>query len=348
MEMNATAAFAVSDPSGVAAARRAALWLAERFAFDDVRAGRLAIVVTELATNLAKHARAGEILLRPGAGEHCGAPLPFVEVLAIDAGPGIPDVALSRRDGYSTSGTLGHGLGAFERQSDEFDLYTAASGTVARAAIYAADAPPQPRLPLYQVGAVHVSKPGEAICGDDWACRQRDGRLAILVADGLGHGLLAHEASRAATEVFCRVHEEGPRRVIEDVHGALRGFRGAAVAALAIDLERRVSRYCGLGNVSSAILHAAGTRQSLVSSNGTAGHTAPRVQEFLYPVPEGSVLVMHSDGLGTHWDLAKYPGLAARHPSVIAGVLYRDHARGRDDVTVVIAKERGDAQSFFT
>ena len=47
---------------------------------------------------------------------------------------------------------------------------------------------------------------------------------------------------------------------------------------------------------------------------------------------------MHSDGLTTHWTLERLPGLAARHPSLIAGVLYRDFKRGRDDVTVVVAR----------
>ena len=40
------------------------------------------------------------------------------------------------------------------------------------------------------------------------------------------------------------------------------------------------------------------------------------------------------------WSLDDYPGLAGRDPSLLAGVLYRDHDRGRDDVTVVALRER--------
>jgi len=47
---------------------------------------------------------------------------------------------------------------------------------------------------------------------------------------------------------------------------------------------------------------------------------------------------MCSDGLATHWSLEPYPDLARRHPGVVAGVLYRDHSRRRDDVTVVAAR----------
>ena len=111
-------------------------------------------------------------------------------------------------------------------------------------------------------------------------------------------------------------------------------------AALAVDLERGVGHYSGLGNISATVLLAGGGRHSLVSLNGTAGHSATRPQEFTFPFPSHAMLVLHSDGLATQWDLAAYPGLQARHPSLIAGVLYRDFSRRRDDVTVVVVKQR--------
>ena len=56
---------------------------------------------------------------------------------------------------------------------------------------------------------------------------------------------------------------------------------------LAIDLERRTATFAGLGNISGVVLHPTGARHSMVSHNGTAGHTAARIQEFHYPVPAG-------------------------------------------------------------
>ncbi len=334
--MNGAAPFAIVDTTSVGEARRAALWLAARIGFSEARGGQLALVVTELATNLARHARKGEILLRP---LDSPSERPGIEVLAIDAGPGIPDMALSARDGYSTAGTLGHGLGAIRRQSDEFWVYTQPSGTVIAARVARdAGAAPAP-LPL-DIGAVCVSKPGEDICGDHWGWRMRAGRLSVVVADGLGHGLGAHEAARHAIASFDEDPERSPRDAVERMHGALRPTRGAAVAVLAVDLERGVARYSGLGNIAAAVLREDGTRQNFVSQNGIAGHAASRFQEFNYAVPPKSIIVMHSDGLGTHWNVAQYKGLASRHPSLIAGVLYRDFARRRDDVTVVVASER--------
>lgn len=337
--MNVSSAFPVTQTNEVAGPRRAALWLADQLGFSEEHAGRAALVATELATNLAKHAQAGEILIRPlfdGGGERNG-----LEIVAVDKGPGMPDAALSRVDGHSTSGTLGQGLGAIERQSDTLDLYTHTSGTVIVATLRREESNGRPAAQgRYDVGAVEVSKPDEDVCGDAWSWRTRDGRLSLLAADGLGHGLHARDAAVAALEVFAQRHEGDPVHVVGDVHAALRATRGAAVAMLAVDIERGISQYAGLGNISTTILLPAGGRHSLVSHNGTAGHTAARIQQFQYPVPPGAIIVMASDGLSTHWDLAPYPGLRTRSASAIAAVLYRDFSRRRDDVTVVVAKDR--------
>ena len=336
--MNLTAAIPVEDASQVGQARRAAALMADRLEFADPEAGRVALIATELASNLVKHARGGEFLLRPvdnGDGERAG-----IEMLALDRGPGIPDLRASRQEGFSTAGTLGHGLSAIERQADRWDIYTHEGGTAAVAEVWRTGPPPALQLPPIALGAVNVSLTGEAVCGDAWTWRLRVNRLAVLVADGLGHGMQANEAAQAAVTVFEKEHELTPQTLVENVHLALRATRGAAISALAVDLERGVARYAGLGNVSCAILAAAGTRQSLVSHNGTAGHQAPRIQEFNYPFARNSVAIMYTDGLGSHWNVNAYPGIKTRHPTLLAGLLYRDFSRRRDDVTVVVARHR--------
>jgi hypothetical protein len=160
-----------------------------------------------------------------------------------------------------------------------------------------------------------------------------------MVADGLGHGLLAAEAAAAAVDVFVRDPLRTPSLTLEEMHRALRPTRGAAVAVAAIEFERDLAVFAGLGNIVGSIV-VDHTRRNLVSHNGTAGHAARRMHEYSYPMTPESTLVLHSDGLRTDWNPADYSELWTSDPSVIAGVLYRDFTRGRDDVTVVVGKRR--------
>jgi anti-sigma regulatory factor (Ser/Thr protein kinase) len=335
--MNVTAAFPVTEQSEIAQPRRTVLWLADQLGFTEERAGRAALIVSELATNLVKHATGGELLLQPltlGTSEGDG-----IGIVALDKGPGLQDVARSTMDGFSTSGTLGHGLGAARRQADEFDLYTHSTGTAITATIRRSDHRVQ-RAGRLDVGGVQVSKPGEEVCGDAWAWRVREERLAIVIADGLGHGYPAQEAARTAVETFHKRHEQTPALVIEDIHLALRATRGAAVGMLAVNLERATATYAGLGNISGVVILPGAERRNLISHNGTAGHTAARIQEFNYVIPPASLIVLTTDGVTSHWSLDGYPGLHRHSATTVAAVLYRDFSRRRDDVTVVVAKER--------
>jgi hypothetical protein len=99
-------------------------------------------------------------------------------------------------------------------------------------------------------------------------------------------------------------------------------------------------RYAGVGNISAVIVTGEGTR-SLVSHNGTVGHQMRKAQEFVYPWTSGALLVVHSDGLATHWKLDQYPGLLRQDPALVAAMLYRDHSRRRDDVSVVACRLNG-------
>jgi anti-sigma regulatory factor (Ser/Thr protein kinase) len=106
--LSAQYVFPVTHASDISAARRAGQKLADALGFDAVRAGRLAIIVTEAGTNILKHAGEGTLYIMPS---QTAAALPGVDVVAIDNGPGIADLAFSLQDGVSTAGTAGTGLG---------------------------------------------------------------------------------------------------------------------------------------------------------------------------------------------------------------------------------------------
>jgi hypothetical protein len=71
----------------------------------------------------------------------------------------------------------------------------------------------------------------------------------------------------------------------------------------------------GVGNVSMRLLND-GESKSFGCDNGTLGTGVQRIREFTQPWVHGSVLVMHSDGVKTHWTLDDYPGLGRRHPGL--------------------------------
>jgi len=327
--------FAVNSAAHTSAPRRLAIDRARELGFDETRTGRVALVATELATNIAQHAREGEVLIRDTGGDD-----PAIEILALDKGPGISDLGRAMADGFSTSGTLGHGLGSLSRQADEFEIFSRVDGgTVIVARVGRTDLP---RQSSFVFGGVSVAHPKEQICGDGWIADWHDEHGSLLVVDGLGHGQGAADASTAAIASFRSSGESSPARIVDDLHSALRPTRGAALAVASLDLSEGIVRYSGLGNIGASIISPERKRTHLVSQNGTAGHAARRISEFAYPFRDGSVLVMFSDGLVSSWDPAAYPDLWSHDPSIIAGVLYRDFSRGRDDVTVIVGKQRRD------
>jgi len=326
-----TCHFPIDDPSRVAEVRRAAAKIARDEGLTETACSEAEIVATEIATNLLKHATQGEIQLTNLFG--CGRP--GIEILSIDRGPGMSDIDRCSRDGFSSAGTAGTGLGAVARLSDEFDAYSIpGKGTVLMSRIWASDTNP---IGSWSVGAVAAPIRGEEVSGDNWAIHLEADGASLIVADGLGHGVLAAEASQEAVTAFRNYAADSPVVALDQVHRRLRGTRGAAVAIAAIDAARSKMRYAGIGNICGVI--GGGPRmQSMVSHNGTAGHEARKLQEFSYELPAHWTVIMHSDGINTSWNLDRYPGLIHRHPSIIAGVVYRDASRNRDDVCIVVVR----------
>ncbi len=335
-----TVALAVVESTQAGEARRLAAVLVKRIGFEAVGMGEVALIVTELANNLVRHATQGEMILqRIENSRQTG-----IEILAIDRGPGVTDFRRCLTDGYSTSGTPGTGLGAVARHADSFDVHSVAGrGTVIAARVWTnsltrPDAPnPHPTLDL---GAVCLPIAGEVECGDAWGfVEPTPGRSVLMVADGLGHGPKAAEASDRAVATFRRNSRFSPGEHLAAVHQALIGTRGAAVAVAAINHDRRELCFAGVGNIAGKIFETSGQSRGLVSHNGTVGGNMHKVQEFTLPWPTGALLVLNSDGLATQWRLDDQPVLRSKAVGLIAGSLYRDFSRGRDDVTVVVARE---------
>jgi anti-sigma regulatory factor (Ser/Thr protein kinase) len=326
----------VDTADQVGEARRRASTIAAALRFDQTTAGRLALVVTECANNLWKHGGGGEILLNALAPDRSG-----VDVLALDQGPGMSDVARCFQDGYSTAGSAGTGLGAIERLSSECQVYSVAGkGTALLARVRKAGVSPANPGERFESGGICVPQKGETLCGDGYDVEQGDSYCRVLVADGLGHGPAAADCADAAVAAFRENRGiSSPVELMQEVHGALRATRGAAVAVGFMDTAQRELRYSGVGNI-SGFLWQNGQARHLLSHPGIVGHDMRKVRELTYELGRGVMVLLYSDGISTHWSLNAYEGLLSRDPSLIAGVVYRDHCRRRDDATVVVLRER--------
>jgi len=343
--MAAQQRYEVAEASQIAFARRGVGELARGLGFSETVAGELAIIVTECATNLLKHAGGGELLVRPlmDGSQRYG-----IEVLCIDRGPGIHDLHRCFEDGYTTAGSPGTGMGAIRRLSGELDIWSMpGQGTVLRIACWngaRANTPGEPARVTY--GVVNLPLQTETVSGDAWSCSIGDNEFTVLVADGLGHGPLANVAAIEAARVL-GVHGDAPlERIMEVANEALRPTRGAAVGIARMPSVTPAGgatvAFTGIGNIAASVWTDVSHRH-LVSHSGIVGHGARRAQQFEVSYPPHALLVLHSDGIGSRWDLARYAGLGSRHPALVAAVLYRDFSRGRDDVTVFVARAAGSA-----
>ena len=328
MEVAFTEWVPITDDSSVGEARRRALLTAQRIGFDESRSGELALLATEASRNVLLHGGGGEVVIS-GMQQNEKA---LARILAMDNGPGIANVAQAMTDGYSTAGTMGGGMGAMQRMATTLEIFTGKKGTVL---LLELGDPPAPNT--LRIAGMAVPYPGERFCGDAWACHETSERMAILLADGLGHGRDAAEAAQEAIATFRKRQHLAPGEILGYVHDALKKTRGAVAAVAEIRPNEGTLTYAGVGNISAAVV-AANASRSLVSHNGTLGMVTSRIQEFKVPWTRDAILVLHSDGLQSKWDLATYAGLVARHPAVIGGTLLRDFRRVRDDASVVVVK----------
>lgn len=319
-----TTIIAIEEASQIGQARRAAAQVAASCGFDDTDAGRVALVATELATNVLKHAKGGEMHISAVPGEGARG----VEVIAVDRGPGF-NLADCLPDGYSTGGTRGEGLGAVRRQADLMDIYADQRGAVVLARVY----PKGFSRADIAFGAVQQALHGEAVSGDGWGMALRGDAACVVMVDGLGHGPAANDAAEACLRAWEPEACAEPVELMASIHTGMAGTRGGAVAVARFEGATGNVRFAGIGNIAGSLQSAEGSR-GLASHPGIVGVQARRAQPFDFPQSAGRLLLLHSDGLQSRWSLRDYPGLVNRHPAVVAALLYRDFTRGRDDVTV--------------
>jgi anti-sigma regulatory factor (Ser/Thr protein kinase) len=330
----------MGDASRVGEARRHAALEAVELGLSDVEAGRLALVVTELGTNLLRHAREGQLLIaaRPEHGD--------IEVLAIDEGPGIQDLGRAMEDGFTTRSSPGTGLGAVQRLASDFDIHSdVPHGTVCLARVRkqaaggSADARGRADAPAFDIGGVCVPIPGEVACGDSWGVALDGDNATALVADGLGHGPDAATPSRLAVSAFLEEPPLDLRGMVEKIHVELKTTRGAAVCLVRLSGGDDSLRCSGAGNVAVGVVSGVFDR-TVLTQHGTAGLQIRKPDESAMALPPHALVIVHSDGIASRWDTRPILPVLGRDPALVAAILLRHYSRKRDDATVVVVRRR--------
>jgi anti-sigma regulatory factor (Ser/Thr protein kinase) len=306
--------------------------MAESAGFDPAAVEEIALAVTELATNLLHHARGGTLTLTPLA----DAGRAGVEVLSQDHGPGIPDIERALANGFSTVGSRGVGLGAVNRLMDEFDLSSRPGvGTRVLCRKWRRDYPVSPEPCPLAFGVATRPRTFGQVNGDAFVIKQWDRSALVGIIDGLGHGQYAHRAAQTARQ-YVESHFDQPLdQVFRGTGRAARATRGVVMALARFDWGVGRVVFASVGNIEARVFPSSAALKFPVR-RGVIGLNAPAALVVERTWPPGNTMVLHSDGLRSHWGPDELPDLTGQPPSAAAEQLLRALARELDDATVIV------------
>ena len=333
---NTFSTYKIDDRSLIAFIKREIHNLALQLGFTPHRAAETDIIVAELTSNLIKYANGGELLYRA----HIDGEYNEIEIYCLDKGVGFDNVSKIMNDGYSSSNTLGHGLGSIKRLSNDFQIYSMKNwGCVQYVKICE-----KPDLILSSIKnglnteTIAVNYPGEKLCGDGYYIKQTNKGFQIFVGDGLGHGESANEAVEAAIKAFRQSGESDPTAILRDIHTKVKKTRGLVATIASVDYKSNVWNICGIGNINTRIYNGL-ENKTYTPYNGIIGHNIPRtLNNTIVPYKKHQIIIMHSDGLRTRWNLNELTSIFKQSPGIIASALYKENIRGTDDATILVGK----------
>ena len=322
----------ILDAASVSAAREKVREVARAQGMNEEQVGGLAIAVSELGTNHLAHARDGEIAILPiERGETRG-----VEIVAVDRGPGIADPTAALEGLVVSPAGLGAGLRAAVAFADEVDFdVRLLEGTCIRLRKFAQRAGRRREVAIF--GRPCIEYPAS---GDDAAFFRTPGGLVLTIADGLGHGVEAREASSRAMQVVAAMRDRSPSAILAASDEALLGTRGAVMAVAELDETAGVLRHACVGNVATRVCSARASHTFGGSSFvlGARGNRRRAISEEAHDLGPGDVVIMTSDGVRSAMRVEGVDADVLRHhPLVVAHHVMRSFAREGDDVTILVA-----------
>jgi len=329
--------FNAGDRSYLAILKKEIHKMAQQGGFESKKLAEIDLIVSEIGSNLVKHATGGEILagiLNTDEGV-------TLELIGLDNGPGMMDPERMIQDGASTTQTLGHGLGSIRRLSDTFEVYSRKEwGTVLLSRVHKKITPAKrpPKTPL-NIATLVVAKPGETLSGDGCCyITKKNEATYLLVADGLGHGVEAHRAVKEAVTAFRTYDSDSPADILRYLHQSIKKTRGIVATVIIIDPKNKSWRFCGIGNIGTRF-NGYQLSKSYLSYNGIIGHNIPgTLNDQELSMNDYQQVMLCSDGIRSRWEYAKHPTIHKYDLSVQAAAIYKEFGRRTDDMSVVIGR----------
>lgn len=340
--------FPVTDISEIGEKRREAVDYAQELGFKRDDSEEIAIIVSEMMTNILDHGGSEGVLILCRVQDATGNN--GMEMWGIDNGKGIKNIKQATKDGYSSGNSLGLGLGTIRRLSDEVeadireipeeiqpkDFIQLREGLVICSRKWLPLSPWTGKNKNISIGAASRPKPGEKMNGDGFIIRHLScTKTLVTVVDGLGHGKYAYEASQLALKnIKARANLPLPE-LIKLVHKTLLGTRGVTLGAALIDTEIQKVSFIGAGNIEARIV-TPHKKHALISLGGIVGLKIRTPQVYEYKYRPDNFLVLYSDGINSRWqhDYDDWD----RHPQSIAEDILKNFAKNHDDATILIVK----------
>lgn len=321
----------VPDRSYFAIIKKEIHQLAVEGQFTPQKVAEIDIIVAELVSNTVKHGRNGYLLVKCFDS--------YIEIIAIDEGPGITDITRMMQDGVSTKNTLGQGLGAIKRLSQVFQVYSIKGwGTIVLSRVFKGEQPAFVKPLNYEIAGLLVPKPGETSCGDGWWCKASQDRVRVFMGDGLGHGPEAEKAVTEATAALDHCVEKTAFESLREIHRSVRKTRGLVGTMAILNTREKRWNVCGIGNINTRIVTLPEVK-NYMAYNGILGLNIPTTIKDQETVAErGQIIIMCSDGIKTKWDFIKYPNIFKYDLSIVLAAIFKDNARRTDDMGLLAVK----------
>lgn len=336
-ETTQTNHFDINDDGDEVIVRSAARDVASSIGFDETVCEEIAIVATELTTNILVHAGSGEVTVACVTdGDREG-----IRIETRDAGPGIDDISAAFADGSTTAGSLGGGLGAVNRLMDQVTVADPGEpnyGTYIVATRWLR--PVYERTidcPLSIGAASRPLTPGEAN-GDTFIISRWDDSALVGVIDGLGHGPAAHEAAMAAKQYVESHFDNDLTSIFAGAERACVGTRGVVMTLARFDWSAGTVTVGAVGNIKAKVTGDGGP--SIVQRRGVIGANGPSPQVSTTDWDPTNIFVLFSDGVESHWQWSDFTGSLDASATVIARDLLSQYGKDHDDATVMVVTER--------